>query len=62
MSHILVFIHYVCYNHSAQLGRTYAGMMELVDMRDLGSRASGVGVRVPMPAPSPYGITTTMIP
>ena len=25
--------------------------MELVDMRDLGSRASGVGVRVPMPAP-----------
>ena len=28
-----------------------AGMMELVDMRDLGSRASGVGVRVPMPAP-----------
>ena len=29
----------------------YAGMMELVDMRDLGSRASGVGVRVPMPAP-----------
>ena len=39
MSHILVFIHYVCYNHSAQLGHTYAGMMELVDMRDLGSRA-----------------------
>ena len=29
-----------------------AGMMELVDMRDLGSRASGVGVRVPMPAPT----------
>ena len=29
----------------------FAGMMELVDMRDLGSRASGVGVRVPMPAP-----------
>ena len=28
-----------------------AGMMELVDMRDLGSRAFGVGVRVPMPAP-----------
>ena len=27
-------------------------MMELVDMRDLGSRASGVGVRVPMPAPA----------
>ena len=26
-------------------------MMELVDMRDLGSRASGVGVRVPTPAP-----------
>ena len=29
-------------------------MMELVDMRDLGSRASGVGVRVPMPAPNQY--------
>ena len=28
-----------------------AGMMELVDMRDLGSRAFSVGVRVPMPAP-----------
>ena len=25
--------------------------MELVDMRDLGSRAFSVGVRVPMPAP-----------
>ena len=33
----------------------YAGMMELVDMRDLGSRASGVGVRVPMPAPQQDG-------
>ena len=31
--------------------KDFAGMMELVDMRDLGSRASGVGVRVPMPAP-----------
>ena len=30
----------------------YAPVMELVDMRDLGSRASGVGVRVPMPAPT----------
>ena len=31
--------------------RQYAGVMELVDMRDLGSRATSVGVRVPTPAP-----------
>jgi hypothetical protein len=29
----------------------YAPVMELVDMRDLGSRASGVWVRVPSGAP-----------
>ena len=32
----------------------YAPVMELVDMRDLGSRASGVGVRVPSGAPKQY--------
>ena len=29
-----------------------AGMMELVDMRDLGSRAFRVWVRVPLPVPN----------
>ena len=39
---------------SRKLPLIFAGMMELVDMRDLGSRASGVGVRVPMPAPNKH--------
>ena len=37
----------------------YAGVVELVDSTDLGSVASGVRVRVPPPAPSPYGIMDT---
>jgi len=32
-----------------------AGMMELADMRDLGSRAIGVGVQIPIPAPTCIG-------
>ena len=41
---------------------SYAGVMELVDMRDLGSRASGVGVRVPTPAPIKDGVNDRFTP
>lgn len=37
--------------HNCWKQRHYAGVAELADALDLGSSASGVGVRVPPPAP-----------